>query len=79
VATQPSPREPHRVAVVAAAAPSLSPSPSSPPRNQAGDYTCTFVHDYPRRLHKTGHGTATFVVGPAREHGWYMTVFEGCG
>jgi hypothetical protein len=48
-------------------------------KNPAGDYTCVFDHDYPLSMHKLGHGTATFVAGPAREHGWYMTVFVGCG
>lgn len=48
-------------------------------RNPAGDYTCVFDHDYPASMHKRGHGTATFIAGPAREHGWYMTYFEGCG
>ena len=48
-------------------------------KNPAGDYTCTFTHDYPLALHKHGTGTATFIAGPAREHGWYMTVFVGCG
>jgi hypothetical protein len=44
-------------------------------RNPAGDYTCVFSHDYPLAMHKKGTGTATFT----REHGWYMTYFEGCG
>ena len=48
-------------------------------RNPAGDYTCVFDHDYPASMHKRGHGTATFIAGPAREHGWYMTSFVGCG
>jgi len=48
-------------------------------KNPAGDYTCLFDHDYPPGLHKSGHGTATFLAGPARDRGWYMTVFEGCG
>ena len=48
-------------------------------KNPAGDYTCDFIHDYPRSMHKSGTGTATFIAGPAREHGWYMTYFEGCG
>jgi hypothetical protein len=45
----------------------------------AGDFTCVFDHDYPPSMHKRGHGTATFIAGPARAHGWYMTYFEGCG
>ena len=48
-------------------------------RNPAGDYTCEFTHDYPPSMHKRGIGHATFIAGPAREHGWYMTVFVGCG
>jgi hypothetical protein len=48
-------------------------------KNPAGDYTCVFDHDYPPSMHKAGHGTATFIAGPARDRGWYMTVFEGCG
>ena len=48
-------------------------------RNPTGDYTCVFDHDYPPSMHKLGHGTATFIAGPARAHGWYMTYFEGCG
>ena len=47
----------------------------------AGDYLCSFVHDYPRALHKprTARGAATFTVGPADKPGWYMTVLESCG
>ena len=48
-------------------------------KNPAGDYTCEFTHDYPPSMHKKGIGHATFIAGPAREHGWYMTYFEGCG
>jgi len=48
-------------------------------KNPPGDYTCIFDHDYPSSMHKAGHGTATFIAGPARDRGWYMTVFEGCG
>ena len=48
-------------------------------KNPAGDYTCVFDHDYPASMHKRGHGIATFIAGPARLHGWYMTYFEGCG
>jgi hypothetical protein len=44
-----------------------------------GDYDCHFVHDYPARLHKKGEGHAEFIAGPARNPGWYMTVFVGCG
>jgi len=48
-------------------------------KNPIGDYTCVFDHDYPPSMHKRGQGTATFIAGPARAHGWYMTYFEGCG
>lgn len=48
-------------------------------KNPAGDYTCEFTHDYPPSMHKKGIGHATFIAGPAREHGWYMTVFVTCG
>jgi hypothetical protein len=44
-----------------------------------GAYSCTFIHDYPASMHKQGHGRAWLDVAPARNPGWYMTVFEGCG
>jgi hypothetical protein len=44
-----------------------------------GQYSCTFRHDYPARMHKTGTGRAWFDVGAADDPGWYMTGFEGCG
>jgi len=44
-----------------------------------GDYSCYFTHDYPASMHKKGHGEAEFLAGPARNPGWYMTVFVGCG
>ena len=37
------------------------------------------VHAYPASMHKKGHGEADFLAGPARNPGWYMTVFVGCG
>jgi hypothetical protein len=53
------------------------------------DYDCSFRHDFPADYaghdHGAGYkqaevpGTATFVVGPARRSGWYMTVLEDCG
>ena len=57
------------------------------------DYDCTFRHGFPagydpKAKHddaglgyaeSTTPGTATFVVGPARRSGWYMTVLESCG
>ncbi|MDQ1746268.1 MAG: hypothetical protein QOD07_531 [Frankiaceae bacterium] len=48
-------------------------------RSGMGDYDCHFIHDYPARLHKKGEGHAEFIAGPARNPGWYMTVFVGCG
>ena len=56
-------------------------------REGAGDYTCSFSHDYPPHASTTvpeaGHehprGEAVFLVGPADTPGWYMTVFESCG
>ena len=50
-------------------------------RRPAGDYDCTFTHDYPRALGRkpTEHGQALFTVAPARNPGWYMTVLEECG
>lgn len=44
-----------------------------------GDYDCHFTHDYPAQMHKKGQGHAEFLAGPARNPGWYMTVFMGCG
>jgi hypothetical protein len=48
-------------------------------RRDSGDYVCQFRHDYPSRLHRSGHGHATFVAAPAVKPGWYMTVLIGCG
>jgi hypothetical protein len=48
----------------------------------AGDYQCTFSHDYPAEYaHPASekHGEAVFLVGPALTPGWYMTVFQHCG
>lgn len=44
-----------------------------------GDFDCQFIHDYPASLHKKGLGHAEFLAGPARDPGWYMTVFVTCG
>jgi hypothetical protein len=44
-----------------------------------GHYSCTFRHDYPAHMHKTGTGSTWLDVAPADDPGWYMTVFEGCG
>jgi hypothetical protein len=46
---------------------------------EVGHYSCTFRHDYPAHMHKTGTGRAWLDVAPAANPGWYMTVFEGCG
>ncbi|HEX8863029.1 MAG TPA: hypothetical protein VGC06_28825, partial [Actinomycetes bacterium] len=43
-----------------------------------GDYSCSFTHDYPPKLHQTGLGHAHFTAAPADAHGWYMTVLEDC-
>ena len=48
-------------------------------RRAAGDYSCQFRHDYPRRLHRSGRGHATFLAAPADKPGWYMTVLIDCG
>jgi hypothetical protein len=44
-----------------------------------GRYSCTFVHDYPAKMHKSGTGRTWLDVAAADNPGWYMTVFEGCG
>ncbi len=44
----------------------------------AGDYTCTFTHDFPPARHQSGQGHATFTAAPADSVGWYMTVLESC-
>ena len=57
-------------------------------RQPAGDYECNFTHDYPpgyspeaghaaEEQHDGGH--ATFIVAPADNPGWYMTVLLECG
>lgn len=48
-------------------------------RRDSGDYVCLFRHDYPARLHRSGHGQATFLAAPASKPGWYMTVLIDCG
>jgi hypothetical protein len=48
-------------------------------RRDSGDYVCTFRHDYPQLLHRSGHGQATFLAAPADKPGWYMTVLIDCG
>jgi hypothetical protein len=54
-------------------------------KNDAGDYTCYFDHDFPPHPsttmaleHAGATGEAVFLVGPADTPGWYMTVFESC-
>ena len=44
-----------------------------------GDYICTFRHDYLASLHKSGHGSARFLVAPADNPGWYMDTLLDCG
>ena len=44
-----------------------------------GLYACTFVHDYPKRMHAKGHGDATLVVAAANNPGWYLLDYAGCG
>ncbi|HSR83528.1 MAG TPA: hypothetical protein VLM11_05035 [Streptosporangiaceae bacterium] len=44
-----------------------------------GDYVCTFRHDYPVSLHKSGHGSARILVAPAVNPGWYMYTLLDCG
>ena len=46
--------------------------------NPAGDFACSFTHDYPASLHVSGTGHAHFTAAPADEHGWYMTVLDDC-
>jgi hypothetical protein len=58
-------------------------------RQPAGDYLCEFRHDYPPGYspdtsrdndeYYDGYGHATFVVAPADNPGWYMTVLLDCG
>ena len=48
-------------------------------KNGVGSYVCTFFHDYPARMHKSGHGRTWLDVAAAEKPGWYMTVYEGCG
>jgi hypothetical protein len=48
-------------------------------RRDSGDYVCHFRHDYPARLHRSGHGQAMFLAAPAGKPGWYMTVLIACG
>ncbi len=42
-----------------------------------GDYGCTFIHNYPGK--ETGHGSASMIVAPARNPGWYMYQLLDCG
>jgi len=46
---------------------------------KVGYYNCTFIHDYPARMHKSGTGRAWLVAAAADNPGWYMTIYEGCG
>ena len=45
----------------------------------AGDYTCYFRHDYPPRLHQSGHGEMQVIAAPAKNPGWYMYTLVDCG
>jgi hypothetical protein len=44
-----------------------------------GDYVCTFQHDYPASLHKSGQGSSRILVAPAVNPGWYMYTLLDCG
>ena len=44
-----------------------------------GDYTCQLAHDYPASMHQSGHGSATFIVAPALNPGWYLYEVADCG
>ena len=44
-----------------------------------GDYTCQFAHAYPASMHQSGRGSATFLVAPALDPGWYLYVVADCG
>jgi hypothetical protein len=48
-----------------------------------GDYLCRFAHDYPASLpmdqREGTTGSAEFLVAPADNPGWYMTLLQGCG
>lgn len=44
-----------------------------------GDYVCTFRHDYPASLHRSGHGSSRILVAPALNPGWYMYKLLDCG
>src|SRR4051812_35227405 len=44
-----------------------------------GQYSCTFVHDYPARMHARGHGEAYVLAESADSPGWYMSNYVGCG
>ncbi len=50
-------------------------------RQSAGDFLCYFRHDYPAGPSQgvTSGGQAVFLVGPALNPGWYMTVLQRCG
>jgi hypothetical protein len=48
-------------------------------RMPSGAYACTFIHDYPRHMHKTGTGRAWMTANPADNPGWYMGGYVGCG
>jgi hypothetical protein len=44
-----------------------------------GGAQCVFRHYYPPTMHRHGTGRTWLDAAPARNPGWYMTVFVGCG
>ncbi len=44
-----------------------------------GDYICSFRHDNPASLHKSGHGTSEMLIAPALNPGWYLYEVVDCG
>ena len=44
-----------------------------------GLYQCSFVHDYPKRMHARGHGQTWLEVAAADNPGWYLLDYVGCG
>ncbi|HEX4655611.1 MAG TPA: hypothetical protein VH274_07705, partial [Mycobacteriales bacterium] len=48
-------------------------------RMDVGLYQCTFVHDYPKRMDRHGHGQTWLEVAAADNPGWYLLDYVGCG
>jgi hypothetical protein len=44
-----------------------------------GDYICYFRHDYPARMHQSGHGASEMLIAPALNPGWYLYLVLECG